>query len=81
MDILKQLNDQHGMNEFNTKKQLWRSVMTHKISLKQQKNENLKGCELGCIHSYGQKLNNKVNRSNKLHNKIIEMEQKETDLL
>ena len=68
------MNDQNGMNEFNTKKNLWRSVMTHKINLDKSKKEKKDTHLSNVVDTYGCKLNHKVDKANFVHNKILMME-------
>ena len=55
--------------------------MTHKINFDKVKQEKKEAHMGNVMDSYGTKLSKKVDKANQLQNKIMMMEQKESDML
>lgn len=78
LGTIKNKNEEYDMDH---KKQLWRSIMAQKMSLKKIKDLNDRGNELNLMNQYGEKLLQKKNTQDSLTKKIHDMEQKEQVLL
>lgn len=79
--MLKDAKNQNDEADMDYKKQVWRSIMSQKMGLKQIKNLNEKGNELNLMNQYGEKMIQKKERQDGLKNRISQMEEREQMLL
>lgn len=80
MTYNQQFNDVK-LQELRRQRDQWRSVMSHKLELKEYKKTSQVSVQNSVMQNYNNKMNDKRDKTSTLANKINMMEQKEQELL